>query len=703
VKFSIDATRLLLSTSEPQALRLDARPFSAIGTAPPKEVKLLSIGLNRTVYGDLWVTEDGMRQALALEANMGRDLCWDWNHWTEPSGPTPPNKEATEAAAWFSLAARPDGLWAVKPKILSAAHPEIDGIHWTPKGAQDVLSGGFRHFSPGVLFVEDRQTKIKTIVGVTSSALTNNPATLGQKPLLCAAPTTGSIMNWADIERQMRANGATDAQIATAKADFDGGRVAEALQLSATIASERVTALGQQAETNARAACLSEFSTRFTPAERATLEGLPAATLRALLSVRPVLNIHAPAVVPTPQPVQQQNLSAQQVITGGDNPISWNNRPWEQLNYKERHALCLGNNDLYGQMRRQAVARGLRLGRVANASDFDRPVVNIAKLLSAARESGLIEQLRARRVLLATGTTGSADIVEIIPEILNDALEAGFPGMRVFGGSPVCMTRGTLPRFGTDNRLIKGGSKVIVPYFESIGAMEKVTDEKAPPSTNQTLETTKEEATVEHWRIAVQITYEAIQFAMEGSDPYNEASRQMLEQARNQMEDLLIVEARSTALALDITGVGDGLLTDSGFNKALALWGDEEFEEGAMSGGMIFLHSNSVRQVREIKDSTGRPIFTEPQNGGAPIIKGMKSKVSDRLAVVSSNHVLTIAKAGALACWFNQERFRVQTFHDVSTDQDLNVVHLYVAPHLYKRPPRRTKCAAVKLTHKALA
>jgi hypothetical protein len=393
-------------------------------------------------------------------------------------------------------------------------------------------------------------------------------------------------------------------------------------------------------------------------------------------------------VQPVPQPApQQQNLSGGPVITDNNNPLTTNlfgeARPWHHLNYKERASLKLLAADTYRQMRRQAQEINLPVHTVP-AEHLGRPVRNL------------------RNMLLATGVTVPGDIVEVVPEVLNDAIEAGIAGQRVFQGSPVVIARGDLPSWNTNTgKQIKGGDTITIPYWETIGDFETVSDETSVPTTIQKLETTEETSTVIHKRLAVQIAYVTSQFAAEGSDPIFESSRQMIEKAFHTMESTLVSKSRDTTLSLDITAVGDGLLTYDAFVKALEKWGDEEFENGQMAAALAFMHSNSLRQVRSVKDANGMPIFTDARNGEPPRVMGIPGRISDLLTTVTSNHVLSLAKAGAMALWFNKSKLMVQNFHDVSTDQDLNVVHLYYAGHLYKRPARKTKCGVVKIVHKA--
>jgi hypothetical protein len=646
-------------------------------------VRLFSFGRNQTAYGDLYLTPESARACLDFENQLGRDLCWDFNHHSEPSGPRPMKAEDAGAIAWFSLSIGPDGLYASAPRRLStmpAAELKelaaqtglelpIDGIAWLRTGRAAVESLTFRYFSPGVQLARDPQTQQRLIVGVTSCALTNSPATHQQEPLLCS--TTGQKkMTWEQLLAQLTARGASQAEIDQAKADFDAAQTQAAPAAQPSAAANLTAPAAQPDATERRRLILLAYSNRFEAAERPALERIEPETLEALLSSRAVSALRqAPAT-----PAAPANTAR---ITGGNNPLTIQGRRWEDLNYRNRHALFLSDRDLYDKM-------------IAQCNEQKRRVC----LLSSP-------ELENQPLLLATGTTGTTHVSTLIPQVLNQAIEAGIPGLRAFIGSDVVMYDGSMPEFDQGGKKIKGGSVVTIPTFSAIGAFVDASAEINPATNTQRLDSSSVTATVVHGLCGVEMTYSAQAFAGALQDPYVEASRQLFEQGRNYMEDKLIAEARTTDLALDITAIGDGLLSYDAIVDALALWGDEEFENQRASMAMAFWHSGALKQLRKIKDSQGRPIFYEPNDGNPPSVLGKPSRISDRLTVNGgSNHESLLARPRSLALWVNEGHFRLQEYQDVQKDTKIAYVHLYCAPKLWPTVPGKSKKGMIKITHK---
>lgn|GEM_PF-3348239 len=132
---------------------------------PPREIKLFGLGRTKTQKGDV-VYNAHAREVVKLAAETdGRDLLpTDIAHgMLNPF--SPPQSHAS--VAWWRLDAREDGVYA-------------SDIDWTPEGAELLASRKFRFFSPAVSIDQ----KTRELTGVVNFALTNIPATRGQKPLV---------------------------------------------------------------------------------------------------------------------------------------------------------------------------------------------------------------------------------------------------------------------------------------------------------------------------------------------------------------------------------------------------------------------------------------------------------------------------------------------------------------------------------------
>ena len=141
--------------------------------ALPSEFLLFSAGLNRTMKGDVKYTPASKKAVASFAADLGRDLMIDYEHASLDADKAPDPAKAGEAAGWFSVDARDDGIYAVN-------------VTWTDDAAARLKARKYRYFSP-VIF---RDAKTREITGVLNAALTGNPATKGQMPLVASATTT---------------------------------------------------------------------------------------------------------------------------------------------------------------------------------------------------------------------------------------------------------------------------------------------------------------------------------------------------------------------------------------------------------------------------------------------------------------------------------------------------------------------------------
>lgn len=142
------------------------------GGTPPTEYLMFAPGVNATVKGDLLFDDEAAAAVLAFYESRGRKrLAGDWEHDSMvPPSERAPGYKGSPASHWFDLEVRPGPeLWAVNVK-------------WTPDAFAQISKGEYLHTSPVVQF----EKATGRIVAVISSALTNDPATVGQPQLFAA-------------------------------------------------------------------------------------------------------------------------------------------------------------------------------------------------------------------------------------------------------------------------------------------------------------------------------------------------------------------------------------------------------------------------------------------------------------------------------------------------------------------------------------
>lgn len=146
------------------------------GGDPPTEYLMFAAGVNDTVKGPLLFDDEAAAAVLAFYEARGRKrLAGDWEH----DSMVPPEQRPSPflgcpASHWFDLEVRPGPeLWAT-------------AIKWTETAFGQIKRGEYAHTSPVVKF----QKKTMRVVAVLSSALTNDPATIGQPQLVAASAET---------------------------------------------------------------------------------------------------------------------------------------------------------------------------------------------------------------------------------------------------------------------------------------------------------------------------------------------------------------------------------------------------------------------------------------------------------------------------------------------------------------------------------
>lgn len=288
-------------------------------------------------------------------------------------------------------------------------------------------------------------------------------------------------------------------------------------------------------------------------------------------------------------------------------------------------------------------------------------------------------------------TTAKSNV--IIPEILVEAVKGQFAGMQCLFGSPAAAVKTGLPG---DKR---GGDKVKVPYFGTIGEFEDVAEGAALTPVNLTQ--SSEEATVERSGKAFEAGHWARLAAAE--DPYTEAARQLVVAMRRKADSKLIAAAVAAGLPADHIKDVWNATTPRKIDYDLVIDGRMAFADEQDGISMVAIHSKVFGDLLKLKDGEGRPLATDVNGAGLGRFAGVPLLVSDRCPVDSTDpsnpkYTSILFKANALAFWFN-ETPRIETDRDIYTDKDMVAVHMYYAVHRYSRLEGTTKPGIVLLKH----
>jgi phage I-like protein len=203
---------------------------------PPGELLLFGYGEVAFRWGDeppvtYLFTQEDAQEVVRRAALRGVELPVDYDHRTQQpvdNGPVP-------AAGWFTLEARPDGLYAVN-------------LRWTERAAALIAAGEYRYWSP-VFWVEDGHIRQVDMIG-----LTNQPATIDQRPLV--ASRQGEPMREKLIALLGLAADATDEQIEAALAELQA-RAGQLEQAQALLAEAGITAAPGSDEAHGQAMALA--------------------------------------------------------------------------------------------------------------------------------------------------------------------------------------------------------------------------------------------------------------------------------------------------------------------------------------------------------------------------------------------------------------------------------------------------------------
>lgn len=277
-------------------------------------------------------------------------------------------------------------------------------------------------------------------------------------------------------------------------------------------------------------------------------------------------------------------------------------------------------------------------------------------------------------------------------DVLVEAVGAAFAGKRALAGTGAAILVPNLPTMSMGIKL-GTGSKVQIPYFDSLGELEDVVEGQA--LTPRLLSSTQEESVFIHSGIAAEVTDWA-SIAAQAADPYTAIADQFTELAMRRIDQGLIDKAKGTALVLT-TGAS---IVEDNVTDARFLWGDEDDDVVLMVA-----HSKVMRSIRRLKDSTGRLLYAPPEfspNGEKSkmgTFNGIPLMQSDRLtpdAGTPTVYPSLLLKKGALVAWYNGNPVPEED-RDILTASNITALHLYHIEHMYKRPKNGTKPGVVKL------
>lgn len=283
-------------------------------------------------------------------------------------------------------------------------------------------------------------------------------------------------------------------------------------------------------------------------------------------------------------------------------------------------------------------------------------------------------------------------------QILQEAIAAVLPGMRVLVGSKVVSIKNGMP-MDIGGVTVKGGTRITIPYFNPMGnTLDKVPEDGA--LTPVKLGQTSDQAIVNKYGKAVEMTLWA-EIAASWTDPYSEIAKQFGVMTQNTVENELIIVAGADLAAAYINDVSTAspnpahTITYEDVVRSKIKWGDEQ--------GMIELmsvHSKVYQDMLLLKDSTGRPLVTDANDGSLAKFAGIPVKVSDRNTIVgtgsNAKYESLLFKQDSLAFWYQTDPI-VMHEPDALAGSYITSIALFGAPYRYQHTPGSSKPGVVKL------
>ncbi|MFO0559057.1 MAG: hypothetical protein U0269_13665 [Polyangiales bacterium] len=211
------------------------------------------------------------------------------------------------------------------------------------------------------------------------------------------------------------------------------------------------------------------------------------------------------------------------------------------------------------------------------------------------------------------------------PDIFVDAVRGAFRGHAALHGTGAVTMNPSLP----DG--LKGGDKIKVPYFGTLGELQVTTEDIPVPlsSVSQSVD----EAVVRRAGRAFEMSKWKM-IAESSSDPYGEFARQLTELVGRAWDGALI-DAAASPTGLPASHVIDRFNASSPVNlqyghviDGRAVFGDEQGQIG-----MLCMHSKPYFDLMKQLDAENRPLLTSPNDGGLVRIAGVPVMPSDRCPI----------------------------------------------------------------------
>ena len=279
-----------------------------------------------------------------------------------------------------------------------------------------------------------------------------------------------------------------------------------------------------------------------------------------------------------------------------------------------------------------------------------------------------------------------------VPELLADAIATGFTGMKALWGTDAAIVNTKMPAGKAEV-----GTSVKIPYFGNVGEWQDVgTDGTA--ITGVSLTSTPQTATVKQAANAIERTLWTELAAYAGGDPYEIAAKQIVEGFARRIDTELITAAQDStgwsALTHDISAIGGGTIDYDAVVNARMKWGDEQDNIALM-----VVSSKVFGDMYKLKDSTGRPLLTNINEGGLAKFVGIPVGVSDRITPSSSVYTNLLLKKGALVAWINGSPLQLSN-NDPYKGTLIDSWHAFFCAHRYNPMPGFSKGGVVRLLTK---
>lgn len=304
---------------------------------------------------------------------------------------------------------------------------------------------------------------------------------------------------------------------------------------------------------------------------------------------------------------------------------------------------------------------------------------------------------------MTSGTGTKANF--FIPELLTDALVAGFGNLKALEGTGAVIFNASMP-YGEANV----GEKINVPYFTNIGELDEITTD-GDSLTERSISSAAEQASVRHFGALLGFT-DWSRWAAGGGDPYVIASGQVNESIQRTADKLLIDAAAAPVSGntnlKDVFSVGSPVK----MSYDLAVDAKLMFGDDLSNIALLAVHSKVYGDLLKLKDGNDRPLMVDSfREGEFARFCGIPVITSDRLPVATSGgssdtlastsnpkYTSLVCKKGSLVFWMNGKP-GVETDRKIERATSRAAVHVYAACHRYSKMPGATKPGVVVIKH----